>query len=144
MRKEGKNIIHYRTIKIPLFPGFNGFPLLLGASPKPFTRPPFPPEFPPPSRLLPTSHPLFPDLSAVTSSPLFSSLSQTQPSSLRSLYTSSGTSVPPAGPVSPRSREPDTCLSKRERKGCPAWLWPMLPVFSAGFLRGPGPSKASF
>lgn len=58
-------------MKITLIPGFHGFPLLLGSSPKFFTRPPVPPESSPPSRLLlPALHPLLPGLSEITSSPV--------------------------------------------------------------------------
>lgn len=82
MRKQGKNIIQWRIINTTLFPNLNGFPLLLGWSPKLFTGPLF--------CLSSLNHPGFfpleglctlsPDLSATSSSP-FSRLTQTHPSS---------------------------------------------------------------
>lgn len=72
MRKQGKNIVQCRAINTVLFPNLNGFPLLLGSSPKFFRVPPFHlsslnhPGF----SLLEGSCALFPDLSAASLSPL--------------------------------------------------------------------------
>lgn len=117
-----------------LFPNLNGFPLLIGSSPKFFSVPPF--------RLSSFNHPgfsplegpaLFPYLSAGPLSPLLQT--ETHPSGFHSADTCQEMCVSPAGGVTaPPDRNTSEELNAQllpnwTQEACPARWWPFLYQF---------------